>query len=119
MSRLQFQVGDQVFGIGFRADSAYLIVSGEIALCAAGVAGKQVLRVAGKGDLVGDIDVLAGREYTEYAIAKRNTEVLRIERRVFVDAIDQAPKLLQASLRKLIQQYVESRNMSMPVPDRP
>ncbi len=109
MSRLQFQIGDQIFGVGFRAENAYLIVTGEIELFADDGTGKRTLRVAGKGELVGDIDVLAGRDYSEYAVAKRNTEVLKIERRIFFEAIDQSPKLLQASLRKLIQQYVDSR----------
>ena len=99
--RKRFHKNEQIYGHGFKATHAYLVVEGEVELILPGSETTASQKV-GKGELFGDVEVVAGAVYSRTAKAITDAvEVVAINKQVFDDAVEESPRLLQATIRNL------------------
>ena len=114
--------GGCLFAKGDAGDAAYLVVSGELEISVLGRQGKEAwLTSAGPGALVGEMSLLDGEPRSADVTAARRTEVLRLSRRTFLEALSGEPsaaiallRTLTRRLRDLDERYDEAKSLTLP-----
>lgn len=90
--RRSYRRGQALFLRDQPGDSAYVVLAGRLKVSNTTVDGREIgLNFVGLGDIVGEIALLDGGKRTADVIALEPSEVLVIERRVFVPILMQHP----------------------------
>jgi CRP/FNR family transcriptional regulator, cyclic AMP receptor protein len=111
--------GGKLFARGEPPEAAYAIVSGEIEVTIQGPDGRDVfIALLGSGTVIGELGVLDGVARTTDARATRKTEVLKIGRKLVMDALREEPNSAIALLGVLASRlrdtdHLVDRNASM------
>jgi len=111
--------GGKLFSRGETPEAAYAIVAGEIEVTIQGPDGRDVfIALLGAGTVIGELGVLDGVPRTTDARATRKTEVLKIGRRLVMDALRDEPHSAIALLGVLASRlrdtdHLVDRNASM------
>jgi len=83
-----------LFAKGDEGDALYGVIGGNIAICASGPAGKEViLSVMEVGDIFGEVALIDGLPRTADARALEPSDILMIRRRDFLPLLEREPKL--------------------------
>ena len=91
-----------LFSKGDEGDALYGVLSGRIRISASAPSGKEVvLNVLAPGEVFGEIALLDGRPRTADATAMEPSELLRINRRDFIDYLEREPRLATHLLEML------------------
>lgn len=98
---VRYASGQKFFSQGDAADAAYVILEGS-AEVVIGRAGNEV-KVAelGRNALVGEMGILADAPRTATVVATEPSSALRIDKRVFLDLLNQFPQMSIAVMREL------------------
>jgi len=111
--------GGKLFARGEPPEAAYAIVTGEIEVTIQGPDGRDVfIALLGAGTVIGELGVLDGVARTTDARATRKTEVLKIGRKLVMDALREEPNSAIALLGVLASRlrdtdHLVDRNASM------
>ncbi len=90
---LRIAAGRELYQEGRPADCAYVVVSGEVALTHP-LNGKQVaVGSAGPGSMLGELGLISGASRLTGAVARTDTEVIRISRTLFRRILEEHPDL--------------------------
>jgi len=93
--------GDRLFGQGDAGDAAYVILSGRLRIERETADGRQLLREAGRGEVVGEFAILTGAPRTATVTAVRDSEVGRIPREQFERLLVEHPGMALGLSRTL------------------
>lgn len=89
------RAGDVLFRVGESSDSAFLVISGAVALMA-GDDGRAADDIAGPGALIGEMALFAAIERPVTAIAREPTQVMKLSRSVMRRVLGESPGSAQA-----------------------
>lgn len=89
------RAGDVLFRAGESSDSAFLVISGAVALTP-GDDGRAADEVAGPGALIGEMALFAAIERPVTAIAREPTQVMKLSRTVMRRVLGESPDSAQA-----------------------
>jgi CRP-like cAMP-binding protein len=84
------QPGDMLFRRGTKSDSGYFVLSGSLSLLR-DVESRQEVGVASRGDLIGEMAMIAPTEHSVTVIAREPTTLLRIARTLFQRVLREYP----------------------------
>ena len=87
----RLRAGDVLFRKGEASHGAALVLSGSLALDAAGD-GSPAAQIAGAGSLLGEIALIAKTEHPAQVVARENGEVLMISRLLFRRVLTEYPQ---------------------------
>ncbi|KAA0968999.1 cyclic nucleotide-binding domain-containing protein [Aureimonas fodinaquatilis] len=96
-----FAPGDVLFRQGEMGDSAYVILSGEVAVLAQSPVGEIELARLGEQEIVGEIGILCDVPRTATVRACGEVKTLRIGKECLSEMLDAFPTMAQAMLREL------------------
>jgi CRP-like cAMP-binding protein len=102
------RAGDVLFRVGESSDSAFLVISGAVALTA-GDDGRAADDIAGAGALIGEMALFAAIERPVTAIAREPTQVMKLSRSVMRRVLGESPGSAQAiadAIAKRLQGFV-------------
>ncbi len=89
------RAGDVLFRAGESSDSAFLVISGAVALMQ-GDDGQPADEIAGAGALIGEMALFAAIERPVTAIAREPTQVMKLSRSVMRRVLGESPGSAQA-----------------------
>lgn len=89
------RAGDVLFRAGESSDSAFLVISGAVALMP-GDDGQPADEIAGAGALIGEMALFAAIERPVTAIAREPTQVMKLSRSVMRRVLGESPGSAQA-----------------------
>jgi CRP-like cAMP-binding protein len=89
------RAGDVLFRAGESSDSAFLVISGAVALTT-GDDGRAADEIAGAGALIGEMALFAAIERPVTAIAREPTQVMKLSRSVMRRVLGESPGSAQA-----------------------
>jgi CRP-like cAMP-binding protein len=95
--------GSTIFKIGDPSDAIYLIKSGVVEICRAKGEHEKMAVVAylGEGDPIGEMAIMTGSSRASLARVPQRAEILRIDKKVFIDLLNHIPELSMALLEVL------------------
>ncbi|WP_062212591.1 cyclic nucleotide-binding domain-containing protein [Aureimonas sp. AU12] len=96
-----FGPGETIFRQGDPGDSAYLILSGEVAIVAETPVGEIELARLGPNDIVGEIGILCDMPRTATVRSLTALKTLRISKDCLSDLLDAFPGMARTMLREL------------------
>lgn len=114
----RFRAGERIYSQGDPGDALYVIVEGEVEAIRNG---KHVMSMQAK-ETFGDVSLLDGAPRPTDAVALRDTRVLVIDRRDFLDLLSDRPELLTGFFRAVSQQlraFINLPEMSRPTAEYP
>ncbi len=87
--------GSTIFRIGDPSDAIYVIKSGVVEICRAKGDREEMAVVAylGEGDPIGEMAIMTGSSRASLARVPQRAEILKIEKKVFMDLLNQVPEL--------------------------
>jgi CRP-like cAMP-binding protein len=83
------------------SDAVYIVLDGEVDVIRERTEGRVRLARLGRGQIIGEIGVLCDRSRTATVQAASKLQVLRIEKSVFLDFVNELPPLAMAIIREL------------------
>jgi CRP-like cAMP-binding protein len=89
------RAGDVLFRAGESSDSAFLVISGAVALMQ-GDDGRAADEIAGAGALIGEMALFAAIERPVTAVAREPTQVMKLSRSVMRRVLGESPDSAQA-----------------------
>lgn len=104
--RIPCSVGEVLFRQGEESDSVYIVLSGEVEVFREGRQRVSLARL-GVGEIIGEIGVLCDRVRTATVEAATELTVLRIEKDVFMEFVNELPPLALAIIRELSDRLVK------------
>jgi NTE family protein len=110
--------GEWLFREGDAGDSAHVVLSGRLEIVTEGQ-DLQVLRVLGRGSVVGEVALLTGRDRTASVRALRDSQLLRIARGDFENLLLSEPSAGAALTRQLGSQLADNLRPTVEVPPPP
>jgi CRP/FNR family cyclic AMP-dependent transcriptional regulator len=95
--------GNMIFKIGDPSDAIYIIKSGVVEICRAKGEHDKMAVVAylGESDPIGEMAIMTGSSRGSLARVPQRAEILRIDKKVFMDLLNQIPELSIALLEVL------------------
>lgn len=115
------QPGDILIRRGSRSDGGYFVLSGSLSLLR-DIEKQMEVGVAGAGDLIGEMALIAPTEYAVTAIAREPTTVLRIARTLFQRVLREYPgsaaRLRAAIEKRLFEFNADLRQMRERMTDK-
>lgn len=100
-NRVSLEAGEILLRQGGAPEAVYVIFQGEADVFRETPNGEVHLARIGSGEIVGEIGALSGRPYSATIKAVGQLSALRIERRAFIEILEQVPKLALAISREL------------------
>ena len=94
--RMQLAAGEALYSEGDRADTAFVIVSGRIALYRDQGDTRRELGSAGPGALLGEFALIAPTRRMTGASAQRESELIRLDRKQFRRILEEYPEIAAA-----------------------
>ncbi len=104
----RFRAGERIYDEGDPGDALYVVLSGEVD---AFRKGEKVLTL-GDRQAFGEVSLLDGAPRPTRMVARRDTEVLIIDRRDFLDLIADRPELLKGIFRVVSRQLTDVVDMA-------
>ncbi len=101
MSLKVVPAGDNVFNAGDPGDALYLVVKGSVTLVTSD--GSAVAGV-GKGDALGDVQLLTGEAHPLTAVARENTLLFVLDRQGFEEVLAHHPEVAKSIARAAVAQ---------------
>jgi CRP/FNR family cyclic AMP-dependent transcriptional regulator len=100
--------GSTIFKIGDPSDAIYVIKSGVVEICRAKGDREKMVVVAylGESDPIGEMAIMTGSPRASLARVPQRAEILKIEKRVFMDLLNQIPEL-SISLLAILSKRLE------------
>jgi CRP-like cAMP-binding protein len=98
---LKFAPGDELMQKGGAADSAYVILDGEVEVIGETSAGEFVVAALGKNELIGEMGVIRNAPRNATVRAKTSVRALRIASEVFLGLITENPGCALDVMRQL------------------
>ncbi len=105
--------GEYLFREGDPVGSVYIVAAGRLEV----VAGDEVLRVLGPGDVVGELALLAESPRSASVRGRRDSRLLEIRRKDFNALLAEDPDFARALLRETGAQLQASRALAAPDPE--
>ncbi len=99
--RLRFTNGKELYREGAKADCAFVVVSGTVALVRDGEDGRSVLSQCGPGAILGELALIADTRRLTTAVASGDVEVMRLNRSLFRRILEEYPEVAVALHRRL------------------
>jgi CRP-like cAMP-binding protein len=109
---LSLRPGDVVFRQGEPSEGGYVVISGALSLDSTespAIAGKLV----GSGALLGELALVIPTQHSATAIARQNSDLLKIPRALFIRVLEESPasaQRLKHMLARELQQFVAELN---------
>ncbi len=97
----RFAAGETLFVQGGASDVAYVIAEGEAEVTWRGPHGASILARLGPGNIVGEIALIAEVPSMTTVVALSPIVALRIKRDVFLEMIEEYPRIAVAIIREL------------------
>jgi len=98
---LKFAAGEELMRRGESADSAYVVLEGEVEIIGETSAGEFVLAVVGSNALIGEMGVIQNATRGATVRAKTAVRTLRIDGEVFLRLITENPECALDVMRQL------------------
>jgi CRP-like cAMP-binding protein len=105
---LDFTSGEELFRAGDPADSAYVIMEGELEVMADTDAGEVVAVILGRNQLVGEMGVLSKAPRSATIRAKGEATALRITDEAFIKLLLDNPEVALDVMRQLSDKLAQS-----------
>jgi CRP-like cAMP-binding protein len=99
--RLKYSIGRELYREGDTADSAYVVVSGTVALVRDTQAGRVVVAQCGRGSVLGELALIVETKRLTGAVAAGDVEVIRLSRGLFRRMLEEYPQIAVVMHRKL------------------
>jgi CRP-like cAMP-binding protein len=99
--RIGCTAGEVIFRQDEPSDAVYIVLEGEVDIFRERTDGRIKLARLGSGQLIGEIGVLCDRTRTATVEAASELQVLRIEKAVFLDFVNELPQLALSIIREL------------------
>lgn len=112
-----FRDGQRLFTAGDRADCAYVISSGQVAMFAPDDSEKPTSLV-GRGALIGELALIVDGERATTAVARGKVETVLIRRPLFRRMLDEFPDIAVGLHKRLSQNVLKTTERLMTVRDR-
>jgi NTE family protein len=109
---VQVVAGEWLFRQGDEADCLYIVASGRLEAVIEGPE-PTVLRVLGRGSVIGELGLLTDSPRSASIRARRDSELLKIDRAQFVELLDSEPRFLRSLLGVLGAQLQVSRSIEL------
>jgi CRP-like cAMP-binding protein len=100
--------GSTIFRIGDPSDAIYVVRSGVVEICRAKGDREKMVVVAylGESDPIGEMAIMTGSSRASLARVPQRAEILKIEKRVFMDLLNRIPEL-SISLLSILSKRLE------------
>jgi CRP-like cAMP-binding protein len=107
--RCSFAAGERIIEEGHTANGLYVVLSGEVDIVK-GLDGAtpDVVATLGAGEPLGEMEILASWPRTASAVAREQVEVLGIDSWVFLDYLQEEPKLAMRLLQIMARRLAET-----------
>jgi CRP-like cAMP-binding protein len=99
--RIHFGNGQRFFSQGDAADAAYVILEGCAEVLLDSPSGPVKVAELGRNALVGEMGILSDSPRSATLVATEPTSALRIDKRVFLELLNQFPQMSIAVMREL------------------
>jgi len=101
-------LGSIIFRIGDPSDAIYVIKSGVVEICREKGDREKIAVVAylGEGDPIGEMAIMTGSSRASLARVPQEAEILKIEKKAFMDLLNQIPEL-SMSLLEILSKRLE------------
>lgn len=106
---LRYTQGEILFCKDEPADSAFVVMSGEVEVLAETSAGSFVSAIRGENALIGEMGVITKDNRSATLRAKTEVEVLRISEEVFIRLLTENPEVALDVMRQLSRKLAESQ----------
>jgi CRP-like cAMP-binding protein len=102
--------GSTIFRIGDISDAIYVIKSGVVEICREKGDREKMAVVAylGEGDPIGEMAIMTGSPRASLARVPQKAEILKIEKRAFMDLLNEVPEL-SMNLLEILSKRLEDR----------
>lgn len=101
--RQQFIIGETLVKQGSKAQSAFLILSGNVNLETNGINGPEPIGIAHPGALIGEVAMIGSSQYSLTAIAKETVATARIDHALFNRVANEYPEFGRTVFRVLAE----------------
>lgn len=101
--RQQFILGEALVKQGMKAQSAFLILNGNVDLFTNGPKGAEAIGVAHPGALIGEVAMIGSTQYSLSAIAKESVATARIDHALFNRVANEYPEFGRTVFRVLAE----------------
>jgi NTE family protein len=115
---VQVRAGEWLFRAGDAGDSLYVLLSGRAEVVRESPE-PTVLRVLGRGDAFGELALLTGEPRSASVRARRDSELLRLDRDDFQHLLESAPEFMFTLTHTLGEQLRNSRGLAIETPPLP
>ena len=96
--------GQMVFEKGDKDESLYIVISGRVEISVTAANGRRIaLNIIAKGDCFGEIGLLGGGARTASAVTMEACRFMIVNRRGFLAAVEERPKLAMAMIGVLCE----------------
>ncbi|MEM9331741.1 MAG: patatin-like phospholipase family protein [Pseudomonadota bacterium] len=119
-NRLTLKAGDYLFGQDEIADHLYVVMSGSLGVFVdqSGNESKQLIALIGKGEITGEVAIIAGGVRSADVIALRDSDLLRISRSRFDILVKKHPEIT-IPISKILATRLREASRSSTVNIRP
>jgi CRP-like cAMP-binding protein len=100
-ARVRYAAGQRFFARGEASDAAYLILDGRVTVELDTPGGVIKVAEVERNGLVGEMGVLSDSPRSATIVAADDTTALRIDKRIFMELLEQFPQLSLAVMREL------------------
>jgi NTE family protein len=112
------RAGSWLFREGEQGDSLFVLIAGRLEVLVEEPE-QAVIRVLGRGDVLGELALLTGSPRSASVRAIRDSELLKLEREDFHGLLETEPVFVRALTRTLGEQLRDSRGRSIDTPPIP
>jgi CRP-like cAMP-binding protein len=107
--RKTYKKGEHIFEEGNHANGLFCVIQGKVKIVRLGDGGKeQIVRLAGKLDVIGYRALLAGQQYHASAVALEDVAVGFVPKKIFFDILNNNPEIAMQMMRLLSQDLDQS-----------
>ena len=115
-AHLRYQKGDVVFSEGDSSESIYIILSGEVDVRINVPDGQVTVATMGKNAIFGELAVFCNVPRTASIVANSDLETLRIEKTLFIQLLEDFPKIALSVLRVLGSRLIQNGRIISQLP---
>lgn len=112
-----YRDGQRLYGVGERADSAFVIARGKVALFAPGDAEKPAA-VIGPPGMLGGLNLIVEGNWSESAEARGDVIAIQIRRPLFRRMLDEYPEIAQSLHARISADLADTMHDLVNVGDR-
>lgn len=110
MSEAEFKEGTIIIEAGEPCEAAYIIKDGSVEVSNARMGGQVRIAKLGKGDLIGEMALISGREHYSTVTALTDVTCAKVSKEEFEQEISGSTPFLQAVLKVLVRKLQVTTN---------